>query len=46
MHDEVEVYCNGDEAAEEDELDEEAADDEMGPGCECRLCASSLNAAT
>jgi len=45
MHDDVEVYCDGDEAAEEDELHEETADDEVGAGCKCRLCACSLNAA-
>ena len=39
MHDDVEVYCDGDEEAEKDKLNEKTADDEMGAGCKCGLCA-------
>lgn len=45
MHGDVEVYGYGDEAAEEEELDEEAADDEVGAGCQCGCGAGGLDAA-
>jgi hypothetical protein len=34
MHRNVEVHGDSDEAAKEEELDEEAADDETRAGCE------------
>lgn len=45
MHGNVEVNGDGDEAAEEEELDKEAADDEAGAGCESRFGARRLDAA-
>ena len=39
MHDDIKVYCDGDEAAEEDKLNHETADNEVGACCKCRLCA-------
>lgn len=45
MHGDVEVHGYGDEAAEEEELDEEAADDEVGAAFESGWGAGGLDAA-
>jgi hypothetical protein len=45
VHGDVEVDGDGDEAAEEEELDEEAADDEVGAGFERGFGAGGLDAA-
>lgn len=45
VHGDVEVDGDGDEAAEEEKLDEEAADDEAGAGFERGFGAGGLDAA-
>jgi hypothetical protein len=45
VHGDVEVDGDGDEAAEEEELDEEAADDEVAAGLERGFGAGGLDAA-
>jgi len=44
MHDNVKVHRDSDKAAEEEELDEESADNEVRAGCEGSFGAWSLDA--